>query len=236
MTGLSKILTVLCFCLVSTPGRAEETMAQEATQRIQTRVYNMAKVRPAILGGALIEASEIFRRIGVEVEWVDGSSPQHLGATELYLRIIPRLFPNTRCPFGPSHLGFAATSEEGGVLATIFFDRVEEMTRGADPSFELGYAIAHELGHLILGYDRRKGSPHSARGIMRGPWQQEDLKRKAQETMQFTPEDADRMRDRLLKRFHRRNDLPTAPSPLTELTGVMPERSSNDSANARVER
>lgn len=218
MTGFSKILAVSAFlCAVSPPGRAEEPVAQEATLRIKTRIYNMAKVRPAILSGALIEASEIFRRIGVEIEWVDGSSRQRLGSSELYLRIIPRLFPNTRCPFGPSHLGYAATSEEGGVLATIFFHRVEELAWGADVSFALGYAIAHELGHLLLGYDRRNGSPHSASGLMRAPWQRDDLKRKARETMQFTPEDAGLLRARLLERSRKSSDLQAPPSPFTEI-------------------
>ena len=176
----------------------------------------MAKVRPAVLSGALIEASEIFRRIGVEIEWVDGSSRQRLGSPQLYLRIIPRLFPNTRCPFGPSHLGYAATSEEGGVLATIFFHRVEELA-WENPSYALGCAIAHELGHLLLGYDRRNGSPHSASGLMRGPWQRDDLKPKARETMQFTPEDAGRLRARVLERFRKSNDLQAPRSLFTEI-------------------
>ena len=222
MTGFSQILAVSAFlCLVSPPGRAEEPVAPEATLRIQTRVYNMAKVQPAVLSAALIEASEIFRRIGVEIEWVEGSSPQRLGSSQLYLRIIPRLFPTTRFPFGPSHLGYAATSEEGGVLATIFFNRVEELAWG-DPSFALGCAVAHELGHLLLGYDRRNGSPHSVSGLMRGPWQRDDLKRKARETMQFTPEDAARLRARILERSRKSNDLQAPPSLFTEIDGSDP--------------
>ena len=53
MTGFSKILGVSAFlCLVSPPpGRAQEPVAQQATLRIQTRVYNMARVRPAVLVG-----------------------------------------------------------------------------------------------------------------------------------------------------------------------------------------
>jgi hypothetical protein len=215
MTGFSKILAVSVFhCLVSAPGRAEEPVLQEAALRIQTRVYNMAKVRPAILSGALIQASEIFRRIGVEIEWVEGSSRQRLGSSQLYLRIIPRLFPNTRCPLGPSHLGYAATSEEGGVLATIFFHRVEALAWG-DPSFALGSAIAHELGHLLLGNGRGNGGPHSASGLMRAQWQRDDLKRKARETMQFRSEDADRLRARLLERFRKSIDLQAPPSLFT---------------------
>jgi hypothetical protein len=217
MTGFSQILAVSAFlCLISPSGHAEEPVAQNATLRIQTRVYNMAKVRPAILSGALIEASEIFRRIGIEIEWVEGYSGQRLGSSQLYLRIIPRLFPNTRYALGPSHLGYAATSEEGGVLATIFFHRVEELAWG-NPSYALGCAIAHELGHLLLGDDQRKGSPHSASGLMRGPWTRDDLKRKARETMQFTSEDARQLRARLLERSRKSDDLQAPPSLFTEI-------------------
>jgi hypothetical protein len=217
MTGFPKVLAVsVFFFVVSLPGCAEETMAQEATLRIKARVYNMAKVRPAVLNAALIEASEIFQRVGVEIEWVDGSSHQRLGASELYLRIIPRFLPNTRCPFGSSHLGYAATSEEGGVLATIFFHRVEALAWG-DPSFALGSAIAHELGHLLLGNGRGNGGPHSASGLMRAHWQRDDLKRKTRETMQFRSEDADRLRARLLERFRKSIDLQAPPSLFTEI-------------------
>jgi hypothetical protein len=224
MTGFPKVLAVSVFLfVVSPPGRAEETMAQEATLRIKARVYNMAKVPPAVLNAALIEASEIFQRVGVEIEWVDGSSHQRLGSSELYLRIIPRFLPNTRSPFGSSHLGYAATSEEGGVLATIFFHRVEALAWG-DPSFALGSAIAHELGHLLLGNGRGNGGPHSASGLMRAHWQLDDLKRKARETMQFTLADAHRLRARLLERFRKSIDL-QAPHPLSpELTPVNPAR------------
>jgi hypothetical protein len=79
MTGFSKILAVSAFLsVVSVHGRAQEPVAQEATLRIQTRVYNMARVRPTVLGGALIEASEIFQRVGGV--WMDGSGRQRLGS------------------------------------------------------------------------------------------------------------------------------------------------------------
>ena len=98
----------------------------------------------------------------------------------------------------------------------IFFHRVEELA-WENPSYALGCAIAHELGHLLLGYDRRNGSPHSASGLMRGPWQRDDLKPKARETMQFTPEDAARLRSRILERSNKSNDLQAPPPLFTEI-------------------
>jgi hypothetical protein len=56
---------------------------------------------------------------------------------------------------------------ESGVYATIYYPRVEEYAkeRIATHSQILGHAIAHEMGHLLLG-----PVPHARFGIMRGEW------------------------------------------------------------------
>jgi hypothetical protein len=61
MAGFGKIsAAVLCLSVMSGVGRAQEVTGGQATLRIKTRVYNMAKVRPAVLGGGLSEAGTIF--------------------------------------------------------------------------------------------------------------------------------------------------------------------------------
>ena len=54
--------------------------------------------------------------------------------------------------------------ERTGVLATIFVDSVELIASLSeiDATLLLGRAIAHELGHLLLGTNA-----HSVRGLMR---------------------------------------------------------------------
>ncbi len=47
-------------------------------------------------------------------------------------------------------------------MATVFFHRVEAVTKGGPVAPALGNAIAHELGHLLLGRNA-----HSPTGIMR---------------------------------------------------------------------
>jgi len=58
-------------------------------------------------------------------------------------------------------------------VATVFYHRVEELkgATGSATSQVLGAALAHELGHLLLG----KGA-HSRAGIMRCPWDTGELR------------------------------------------------------------
>jgi hypothetical protein len=73
--------------------------------------------------------------------------------------------------------------KEWGTYASVFFDRVETLAEGgvASPSEILGHVTAHEIGHLLLG-----SGQHSTVGIMRGRWNQEDLRRASQGSLLFT--------------------------------------------------
>jgi len=208
MAGFEKIsAAVLCLFVMSGIGKAEESTAEGAVLRIKTRVYNMAKVKPGILSSGLIEAGTIFKRIGIEVEWKECPCNSLVGAAEFQLRVIPTLFPTARGIPQRGHLGYAAASEEGGVLATIFYDRVEDLTLVNNPSTVLGYAIAHEMGHLLLGKTLRGGRYHSDSGIMRAKWDRNDLKGRTESRMEFAPEDAERLRARVALWIQRTSEL-----------------------------
>lgn len=71
-----------------------------------------------------------------------------------------------------------------GVLATIYFDRVNQRAAQAQmpkPRL-LGRAIAHELGHLLLST-----TAHSAEGLMRGEWTMHELRAGLDRDWIFTP-------------------------------------------------
>lgn len=65
-------------------------------------------------------------------------------------------------------MGRAFLNAEGaGYIADIYYARIQELTRQypfASSDQVLGYTMAHELGHLLIG------AGHGATGIMRGPW------------------------------------------------------------------
>ena len=83
-------------------------------------------------------------------------------------------------------LGFAVIDPASGVgvLATIFMDRVEAIAHRIDvpPSSVLGSAIAHEVGHLLLGTPT-----HGLSGLMREVWTEEELALGREEDWLFTP-------------------------------------------------
>ena len=190
MAGFGKIsAAVLCLSVMSGVGRAQEVAA-----RIKTRVYNMAKVRPAVLSGGLSEAGTIFKRIGIEIEWAECPCNSLVSAAELQLRVIPTLFPTLGGIPQRGHLGYAAASEQGGGLATIFYDRVEDLTIEVKPSTVLGYAIAHELGHLLLPVNA-----HASDGIMRAHWDPKLISR-AGGFLSFAPDQGRLLRLRVASR------------------------------------
>jgi hypothetical protein len=205
MSGFFRIAAALTFLPIQAlSAQAETILIQEISSgpRITVLVYNTAKVRAAILDRAEKEAARIYRDAGIELEWRLCPCGQQAGPRPLLLRIIPRLFVSNLAGFRDEHLGFAPSGQGDGVLATIFYHRVEELTKGGDPSCVLGHAIAHELGHLLLGQ-----KAHSLTGLMRPHWSRGDLKRADGELLQFTPEQAERLRANVSARVKQQETL-----------------------------
>jgi hypothetical protein len=90
---------------------------------------------------------------------------------------------------GELSLGYSLvdTSISEGALATIYVDRVAWLSAQAGPRAAvdgptlLGYAIAHEVGHLLLGTNA-----HDAAGLMRAIWSRAQLQRNDPADWQFT--------------------------------------------------
>jgi len=83
----------------------------------------------------------------------------------------------------------------GRSLATdayVFLDRIDEVNEGDRRGRDLllGYILAHELGHLLLGH----GS-HSREGIMKAVVAPGDLVQLRQGIVTFHPTEAKRIRD-----------------------------------------
>ena len=103
---------------------------------------------------------------------------------ELAIRIVrspgPRRYQGL-LPLGDAMLD---THTGGGVLATIYIDRVEWLAHeaGADSRTLLGRAIAHELGHLLLAT-----TTHGPVGLMRAFWSQDEVRRGQPRDWNFAP-------------------------------------------------
>jgi hypothetical protein len=73
-----------------------------------------------------------------------------------------------------------------GTLATVYPDRINAVASraGVDAGMLLGRAVAHEIGHLLLGT-----AHHSAGGLMRALWSDQELQRGLTADWTFAPDD-----------------------------------------------
>jgi hypothetical protein len=156
---------------------------------VRVRVYNTARLDTAALTTAL-EIARVTLRPAATVAWLEcgprsAACAAAPGPGDLVLRILevgdrpagaPAGAVALRSPSLPVPLGdaFVDIGSQSGVLATIYLDRVTRLAGSAGASVTplLGRAIAHELGHLLLGT-----TAHSPRGLMRSLWSREEVRR-----------------------------------------------------------
>jgi hypothetical protein len=170
------------------------------------KVYNQAHVEDAVLRKAKKEAGRIFGELGISTEWLDcpltsdqlPNSPvcQQIGFAVLSLRIFPRLEP-IRGGFRKTNMGVALVEEQGRVYASVFYQRVVEVVESGRVSTGkvLGHAIAHGIGHLLLG-----SNSHSMAGLMKARWNEGDLKLLDIGRLHFSPKEGSVMRADVVSR------------------------------------
>ena len=177
--------------------------------RVVIRTYESTTL-PADRGSTLAAATMILEAAGLDVQWVacDASFGQReddpcvapLTANELAVRFV-------RLPFSGEHTDYVAlgyslvdTRRRTGSLATVYVDRVVLLAgacRIEVPTL-LGRAIAHEVGHLLLGT-----ATHAPAGLMRAIWSQAALRHERPGDWVFTARDAQGMRDAVRTRTAR---------------------------------
>jgi hypothetical protein len=143
-------------------------------------VYNQAAVAPATLGRAKLEVARIIGDAGVDVAWIDSAAVESANTFAIRLLIRPRAVGATVSAMGTT---IGDVHETGGT-AFVFFDQVLRSAHGGkhDAGGVLAYAMAHEMGHLLL-----PGPAHAESGIMRPSWDGDDLRHIADGSMRFTP-------------------------------------------------
>jgi hypothetical protein len=158
-------LALLAF---STLASAEE--AKSPSPMMTILVYNKAQAPAATLAQAELEAGRILGEAGLRAVWLDCldrnsvADPQGLcGKAREPADVVLRLLP------GPTPHGFQDTLFGITFLPTLAGVYYEYAVRLAKNDKEvptiLGCAIAHEVGHLLLG-----PKSHSGGGIMQGEW------------------------------------------------------------------
>ena len=188
------LLSILVTATARIEGKA--SLENESYPLVHVRIYDYAQVSPETLAEAKRVAGSIFRRIRVEISWfdhipngsignpVEANSHGESGDRRLQLRILNEQM-TAKLPVNKTMTGltFQGTAEQPGKVANVFYHRVEELAKSKTCSEGeiLGHAVAHELGHLLLG-----NLDHSSSGLMKARFGLKDLQRAARGDLLFT--------------------------------------------------
>jgi hypothetical protein len=156
---------------------------------VTVNVADGCAVPAGVTNLALKTATELFAASGVKLRVM---TKKTLGADDdaIWLRLMNRAPREV----GKRVLG-AAILDRQPRAALVFCDRVMEFAETSESNrigILLGYAIAHELGHLL-----RNEPGHSVTGVMRGHWKQPDIILMLQGAIAFSSEDRAQIQARL---------------------------------------
>jgi len=173
--------------------------ARQDTIRLTVSVFNDAQVPPSVLQAAEARVRAVFVNAGVSLTWLDCGSPGNrhteLGCLDvafpshLSVRLVTGKQTGSGDIFGQSFLNEQGEGNYAKVYLTpLSSAKALEVVREGDL---VGYVVAHELGHLLLG----KNS-HSTEGLMRAKWEVWELREAAKGNLLFTKSETERMRVR----------------------------------------
>ena len=162
---------------------------------VVVRLYDMQGVPPETVAGARATTAQILRSAKIDLRWRDCPCEKPVGPVELMIRLAAST-PESQ----PASLGFSYvdTQKQAGTLATVFSDRVHRLAVAAraNEGELLGRAMAHEIGHLLLGTH-----DHAGRGLMRGKWTSIELQKNQAFDWQLTRDDSAGIRTALNRRI-----------------------------------
>jgi hypothetical protein len=158
---------------------------QQEARDLTVAVALYADVDPKTMKEAERVASDVYRRAGIEIQWVEPSTYE--GATRLYVNVLSQ---EMAAPYYASDetVGFAIP---GSRAANVIYERIRQAARRRHVAsgLLLGYVIAHELGHLLL-----PAHSHSSSGLMRPDI---DMELAATKKLRFTAHQVALIQERL---------------------------------------
>ena len=204
--GVPTLVSTIAFTWAAGSGFAASGASQAPKPTVTLRVLNEGAVDARVLVLAKKEAARIFARSGIELVWFDcepsgsaewGSvSPcqRDLGPAEFWMRFITRgrllSTESTGDILGFTELEESRISNTSVVRYAAAVDAAGKWRAGVDQI--LGAAMAHEVGHLLLGT-----SAHSAYGVMCGYWGRVQFERIGQGQLCFTASQAKKLREQI---------------------------------------
>jgi len=170
---------------------------------LTVRFYNYAGVSATTLERAAEIAGRVYDKAGIRTVWMEcrtradqpvtnPACSEKPGASVIQVRLLSKSMA-AGVDIDPTVFGYAAPSKTGGfgAVANIISHRVAQLARDVESSEELilGHVLAHEIGHLLLGY-----GGHSKRGLMRVHWDESELQKAAIGGLVFTKKQVKKVR------------------------------------------
>jgi hypothetical protein len=176
---------------------ADTTLAMGAMrgahETIVVTIYNAQAVPPMTLNTAKEIAAFIFSKAGVDLVWGNPNGSANDSYRLQMLTVAPR-------NLGADAAGFSVLMPETDGrrnYAGISYSAVAEAANSlnADPANLLGAAIAHEVGHMLLG-----AGAHSPSGVMTPRLRAHEAALAGRGQLLFTPGQARQIRERARQR------------------------------------
>jgi hypothetical protein len=192
----------LLLIALSIPLAAAEPSSTSFMPKLLLQVSARSEVPTSSLRRAEQEVIAVFKRIGVDVDWIgcgldsradDGRARR----PPLPIRVAVMAHMSKAFIVIPSDvLGLVMRESDAQETAWVLFDRIERVSDryALDTGLVLGHAMAHEIAHLLLPRGR-----HGANGLMRPSWDSDNLLDAVHGQLGFSAGEADLIRARLAR-------------------------------------
>jgi hypothetical protein len=153
------LMTALCSVELLTAG-----------QPMNVAVCNRGDVRGSVIADAKAETELVYRSAGVEIVWHECDAfPPAAGQAHdpwFVIRLRTDKPPQKLGPASLDVMGKAFVEDAGGYMADAYLQAIQATSElhHAESGVLLGFVMAHELGHLILGVG------HTPDGVMQAAW------------------------------------------------------------------
>jgi len=178
------VLAGLAPSIASHRSAASDFSSEPIELEIAVYVYETCALPPVVEETAKRTAADLFDRIGVRLSFATARRERaDSGRITLHLKRAPKKLASLTVG--------AADIDPGHADAFVFCDRVAlfyDTVHYKETGTLLGYAIAHELGHVLLGTPA-----HSPDGVMKACWRRSDIIPMLQHMVEFSRADAERI-------------------------------------------
>jgi hypothetical protein len=193
---MRKLMAALAVGMAVTGGSVASAQNPEDALTVTLHVTNHAAISPKELAAAEAYATAIYRAAGIQTVWTETPwAPGETRSPHLRVVILSLQMTTMKCKedqLGESVMGTATdgVTDGSGRIAYIFADRIRHTAWQYLSTIEraLGHAMAHEVGHLLLG-----GHSHAPAGLMTAHWYPLET-----HLQTFTPEQAQAIRVRAM--------------------------------------